>query len=114
MKLRLLPVLAGAMIAATIPVAAFACPGADGQKTNQQLTPQQQSQLQQIQRNTLQEVSAVLTPEQQQQFQTALASGQKMRAAVSSLNLSSEQQEQVQQIMQASKTQKQQLFNSNS
>lgn len=112
MKLRFLPVLAGAMFAVGLPVAAFACPG--GQKTNQQLTPQQQSQLQQVQRNTLQEVSAVLTPEQQQQFQTALASGQKMRAAVSGLNLSSEQQEQVQQIMQASKTQKQQLFNSNS
>lgn len=75
--------------------------------------PQQQSQLQQIQRNTLQEVSAVLTPEQQQQLQTAMASGQRMRAALSNLNLSSEQQSQVQQIMQASKTQKQQLFNSN-
>ncbi len=34
MKLRFLPVLAGAMFAVGLPVAAFACPG--GQKTNQQ------------------------------------------------------------------------------
>jgi Spy/CpxP family protein refolding chaperone len=113
MKLRLLPLLAGAIVAITIPVAAQACPGTNGQKTNQSLTPQQQSQLQQIQRNTLQEVAAILTPEQLSQFQT-ISSGQSMRSALDSLNLTDEQQNQVEEIMQSSKAQKQQLLNSNS
>ncbi len=113
MKLRLLPVLAGAILAITVPAAAFACPGTNGEKTNT-VTPQQQSQLQQIQRNTLEEVAATLTPEQLNQFQASLASGEAMRPALANLNLTTEQQNQVQQIMQASKTQKQQLFNSNS
>lgn len=114
MKLRFLPVLAGVIVAITVPVAAQACPGTNGQKTNPSVTPQQQSQLQQIQRNTLQEVTTILTPEQQERFQASLASGQGMRPALTNLNLSSEQQNQIQQVMQASKAQKQQLLNSNS
>ncbi|WP_051470221.1 hypothetical protein [Fischerella sp. PCC 9605] len=102
MKLKLMSVLFGAaMFAMAIPVAAQACPG-KGQ--NQQQTPQQQSQLEQTQRNTLQEVSAVLTPEQQQQFQNALNQGQGIRSALASLNLSEEQQTQLQAIMESSKT----------
>jgi hypothetical protein len=51
----------------------------------------------------LQQVEAILTTEQQQQFQNALASGQKMRPALASLNLSQKQQTQVQAVMQTMK-----------
>lgn len=111
MKLKLMPMLAGLlMLSVAAPVAAQAC---TGDKANQQLTPQQQSRLEEIRTNTLQQVEAILTTEQQQQFQNALASGQKMRPALTSLNLSQEQQTQVQTVMQSMKQQKQQLFNSN-
>jgi periplasmic protein CpxP/Spy len=109
MKLKLMPMLAGlVMLSVAAPVAAQGC---TGQKTN--LTPQQQSRLEEIRRNSVQQVETLLTPEQQQQFQNALASGQKMRSAVGSLNLSSEQQTQVQQVMQSEKAQKNALLNSN-
>lgn len=111
MKLKLMPMFAGLlMLSVAAPVAAQAC---TGDKTNQQLTPQQQSRLQEIRTNSLQQVEAILTTEQQQQFQNALASGQEMRPALANLNLSQEQQTQVQGVMQSMKQQKQQLYNSN-
>jgi ribonuclease HII len=111
MKQKFMPILAGVlMMAMAVPAAAQAC---TGQKNNQQLTPQQRSQMEQLKRNTEQELNAILTPAQQQQFQNAKASGQGMRAALASLNLSPQQETQVQQLMESKKQQKQAIMNSN-
>ncbi len=111
MKLRFMPLFAGVIIFSTsLSTAAFAC-GASMQRTS--LTQEQQLQLQQIQGDTLEKVSEILPPQQREQFRGSIASGQRMREALASLNLSSEQREQIQQVMQAYKTQKQQLLNSN-
>ncbi len=110
MKLKLMPSIIGAVVFTTaIPLVAQACP--NGQGAN--LTQEQRNQIEQIQRNSIQQVEGILTPDQQQQFQTALTQGQRMHSAVASLNLSPQQQSQLQGIMQSAKTQKQQLFNSN-
>lgn len=110
MKLKLMPILAGlAILSMAVPAVAQGC---TGQKTGRQLTPQQQARMEENRRNTIQQVSAILSPEQRQQFENALASGQKMRSVVSGLNLSQEQQTQVQGIMEASKAEKRQLMNS--
>lgn len=107
MKLKIMPLLVGAAISTiAVPLAAQAC-------NKGQTTQAQQTQLEQVSRNTVQQVEAVLSPEQQQQFQAAVAQGQGMGTALADLNLSAEQQTQLQRIMQSAKTQKQQILNSN-
>ena len=58
-------------------------------------------------------METVLTPQQQGEFQSAVDDGQKMRSAVANLNLSQEQQTQINEIMKVSKEQKRAIYRSN-
>lgn len=108
MKSKLMPILAAsAIFTLALPLAANAC----GDKKN--LTQAQRAQMEQVKTNARSQVEAVLTPQQQGEFQSAVEEGQKMRSAVASLNLSEEQQTQVNEIMKVSKEQKRAIYRSN-
>ncbi len=108
MKSKLMPILAAsAIFTLALPLAANAC----GDKNN--LTQAQRAQMEQVKDNARSQVEAVLTPQQQGEFQSAVEDGQKMRSAVASLNLSEEQQTQVNEIMKVSKEQKRAIYRSN-
>lgn len=108
MKSKLMPILAAsAIFTLALPLAANAC----GDKKN--LTQAQRAQMEQVKTNARSQVEAVLTPQQQGEFQSAVEDGQKMRSAVASLNLSEEQQTQVNEIMKVSKEQKRAIYRSN-
>ncbi len=108
MKSKLMPILAAsAIFTLALPLAANAC----GDKKN--LTQAQRVQMEQVKDNARSQVEAVLTPQQQGEFQSAVEDGQKMRSAVASLNLSEEQQTQVNEIMKVSKEQKRAIYRSN-
>ncbi|MEA5597514.1 hypothetical protein [Rivularia sp. UHCC 0363] len=108
MKSKLMPILAAStVLTLALPLAANAC----GDKKN--LTQAQRTQLEQVKDNTQSQVEAVLTPQQQGQFQSAVQDGQKMRSAVANLNLSPEQQTQINEIMKVSKEQKRAIYGSN-
>jgi Spy/CpxP family protein refolding chaperone len=68
------------------------------------LTPQQQSELQNLSDQTLPKVRKLLTPEQQAQFNKFLAEGKGVRSAVLSLNLSIKQQGQISNLLQPLKS----------
>ncbi|MBV6622882.1 MAG: hypothetical protein KI793_08015 [Rivularia sp. (in: Bacteria)] len=108
MKSKLMPILAASTIfTLALPLAANAC----GDKKN--LTQAQRTQIEQVKNNARSQVEEVLTPQQQGQFQSAVEDGQKMRSAVANLNLSQEQQTQIDEIMQVAKEQKRAIYRSN-
>lgn len=114
MKLKLMPVLAGAIALTVVatPLAVKAGQNWSGQKAGIELTQQQQNQLEQINRNTRSEIEAILTPEQREQFQAAFEQGRGMRSAIAALNLSPEQQTQVREVMLSARTQREALLTS--
>ncbi len=63
------------------------------------LTPEQEDQLIELALDTRAQLEAILTPEQQQQFQASLESGSGMRDAVLDLNLSLSQKRQIRPVM---------------
>lgn len=101
MKRRYFPLLFG--IAATIlisnPLKVYAHP------ENLNLTPEQKSQWEQIREQTKTQIQSILTPEQQQQFQTLDSQGQRRRGMMKELNLSDEQKTQMRKIMESSREQ---------
>lgn len=102
-----MPILAASTVfTLALPLAAHAC----GNKEN--LTQAQRNQMEQVKNNARSEVEAILTPQQQGQFQSALEDGTKMRSAVANLNLSDEQQTQVNEIMEVAKEQKKAIYSS--
>ena len=108
MKSKLMPILAASTIfTLALPLAANAC----GDKNN--LTQAQRTQIEQVKTNARSQVEAVLNPQQQAQFQSVVEDGQKMSSAVASLNLSEEQQSQVNEIMKLAKEQKRAIYRSN-
>ncbi len=108
MKSKLMPILAAStVLTLALPLAANAC----GDKKN--LTQAQRTQMEQVKDNTRSQLETVLNPQQQAQFQSAVEDGQKMRSAVANLNLSQEQQTQVEEIMQIAKEQKRAIYRSN-
>ncbi|AFY53568.1 hypothetical protein Riv7116_0993 [Rivularia sp. PCC 7116] len=108
MKSKLMPILAASTIfTLALPLAANAC----GDKKN--LTQAQRTQVEQVKNNARSQVEEVLTPQQQGQFQSAVEDGQKMRSVVANLNLSQEQQTQIDEIMQVAKEQKKAIYRSN-
>lgn len=64
-----------------------------------ELTPQQQTQIEQIRGNVRKEIEQVLTKEQRTQIQTAMQSGKSGREAFAGLTFTPKQQSQLQQIM---------------
>ncbi|MDY6900677.1 MAG: hypothetical protein SWZ49_21755 [Cyanobacteriota bacterium] len=108
MKSKLIPILAASTIfTLALPLAANAC----GDKKN--LTQAQRTQIEEIRDNTRSQVESVLTPQQEVEFQSAVEDGQKMRSAVASLNLSQDQQTQINEIMQVAKEQKKAIYRNN-
>ncbi|MEL6166341.1 MAG: hypothetical protein AAFR37_22225, partial [Cyanobacteria bacterium J06628_3] len=89
------------------PLAANAC----GDKRN--LTQAQRNQIEEVRDNARSQVESVLTPQQEVEFQSAVENGRKMRSAVANLNLSQEQQTQIDEIMQVAKEQKKAIYRSN-
>ncbi|MDX2211919.1 MAG: Spy/CpxP family protein refolding chaperone [Oculatellaceae cyanobacterium bins.114] len=69
------------------------------------LTPEQQTQLNQIRQNTRSELEALLTEDQRAQFRSTLESGNGFREAIAAMNLSSEQQTQLRAIFQSAREQ---------
>ena len=101
MKRRSLGLLFG--IAATI---LFANPlKVDAHPKNLNLTPEQKTQWEEIRTQTKTQIQNILTPEQQQQFQTLTSQGQRRRGAMKELNLSNEQKTQMREIMESSREQ---------
>ena len=69
-----------------------------------ELTQQQKDQMEQIRRDTRAQIEQILTPQQREQFKTAMQNRQGGRAAFAAMNLSPEQQTQMRTIMQSSKS----------
>lgn len=63
------------------------------------LTPEQKSRLQDIQRNTRVQLQSLLTPEQKQAFMAQINSGATVRQAVRSLDLTDAQKNQLQSVL---------------
>ncbi|MBW4569003.1 MAG: hypothetical protein KME31_13560 [Tolypothrix carrinoi HA7290-LM1] len=70
-----------------------------------QLTPQQQTQIEQIRGNVRKQIEQVLTKDQRTQIQTAMQSGKSGREAFQGLTFTPKQQTQLQQIMVSSQQQ---------
>lgn len=89
MKLKLMPVLAGAIALTVVatPLAVKAGPNGSGQRAGIELTQEQQNQMEQIRSNTRSEIEAILTPEQREQFQATLEQGGGMRSAIGASTL---------------------------
>lgn len=116
MRLKLIPLFAG-VLALTIsaPLTVKAQTNQPNQPVPQQqppkqpqggieLTPQQQEQLTQIRRDTRAQIQKVLTPKQQEQFKTAVQSGENRQAAFAAMKLTKEQQTKLQGILQSART----------
>ncbi len=69
-----------------------------------ELTQTQKDQMEQIRRDTRAQIEKILTPQQQEQFKTAMQNRQGGRAAFAAMNLSPEQQTKMQTIIQSSKS----------
>jgi Spy/CpxP family protein refolding chaperone len=104
---RLLVTAAVATIALTVNVAQPKIAQAQQPRFLQgiELTSEQQSQINQISENSRKKIDSVLTPEQQSQFQDAIASGKNPREAMKSANLSSEQKQKMKGIMRSQREQ---------
>ncbi len=73
--------------------------------SNLNLTPDQKTQLEQVRNNIDSQIAGILTPEQQQPFQSIKAQRQQLHEAMKALNLTSEQKEQMRSIKQSSREQ---------
>lgn len=127
MKLKLMPILATAITltgcfasvlsataspstAQTPPTAPESMP-ATGQfpgkppMANINLTEEQKSQIEQINKDTRTQMENVLTQEQKQQLQSAMKNRKDPRAALANLSLSDAQKTQLQEIMQSAQSQ---------
>jgi Spy/CpxP family protein refolding chaperone len=125
-KIKLMPMLAGA-VALTV-VATPLVVNAQANTSNQPLLAQanrqdrqskwdklnlseeQKQQLRQIHEETRAQMQALLTPEQQEQFNTAMQNRQGSRSGKTALNLSEEQKAQMRQIMEAKKSRMQAIL----
>ncbi len=67
------------------------------------LTDAQKTQLRSIKDSAKQEIQQILTPEQRQQYENAIQSGQNKRQAFASLNLTEQQKTQIKEIKDAKK-----------
>ncbi|MGB7441651.1 MAG: hypothetical protein WA919_11320 [Coleofasciculaceae cyanobacterium] len=111
MKIKLFPLLASlaAISISAAPMLANAEPGS-GKFSNLNLSTAQQEQLDQIRENTDSQIEAILSPEQQQQFQNMREQREQMRQAKKALNLTEEQREQMREIRRSAREQMQQVF----
>lgn len=116
MQFKLIPLLAGAIalsVTPNLPLIAQTPPNQqrqlppvrDSKYKGVELTEQQKAQMQTIREQTSSQIQAVLTPEQRQQFQAAMGSGQKRRSAFADMNLSDQQKSQIREIMRSAKSQ---------
>ncbi len=86
MKLKFLPLIVGVIAAAAIsatPLTAFAqdtAPQSQPTRTRIQLTPDQQTQFQQLEANAITAIEKILTAEQNTQFAQARQNGQGLNA----------------------------------
>ncbi len=120
MKLKLLPLLAGAIAVtfATAPsiVQAQLGQAQPGEMQRQrrfagvELTDTQRSQLIEIRSNTLSQIEAVLTPEQKRQLKASREGDKKQQNAFANINLSQTQKSQIQSIMRSSKNRSDAIF----
>jgi len=110
MKFKLLPILAASTVfALALPLNA----NAENCRNKKNLTQAQRTEIQEVKDNARSQIETVLAPQQQEQFQSAVEDGQKMRSALANLNLSQEQQTQIDEIMQVAKEQKKAIYRSN-
>jgi periplasmic protein CpxP/Spy len=122
MQLKVIPILAGAIALtfAATPLMVNAepnpnapLPGEGSQPFKKieglNLTQDQKDKIKEIRENTRTQIQGILTTEQQEQFKTAMQSGQRQRPrqVFATLNLTEQQKTQIRQIMQTSKQQMQ-------
>lgn len=67
------------------------------------LTPEQQTQMNQIRDNTRSQLEVLLTPEQREQFRASFQSGNGFQEAIAAINLSPEQQTQLRSLLQSTR-----------
>lgn len=111
---KIIPFLAGVLAltvaAAPLAVKADNQPNQSLQAQNKpqfagvELTQQQKDQMEQIRRDTRVQIEQLLTPQQREQFKTAMQNRQGGRAAFAAMNLSPEQQTKMRTILQSSKS----------
>ncbi len=70
-----------------------------------ELTPDQETQIDQIADQTFSEVEDILTTEQRDQFNAAIDQGEDVRSAIASINPSPEQRTQLRTVFQSARTQ---------
>jgi Spy/CpxP family protein refolding chaperone len=125
-KIKLMPMLAGAVALTVVatPLVVNAQANTSSQpllaQANRQdrqskwdklnLSEEQKQQLRQIQEETRAQMQALLTPEQQEQFKTAMQNRQGRNSGKTALNLSEEQKAQMRQIMEAKKSRMQAIL----
>lgn len=85
-------------------------PQSDTSQSNASPSPEQNQKRQAVRK----QIEAVLTPDQLQQLQAKLQQGTKMREALSSLNLTSDQKAKIQEIYKAARAQRQNQSKENS
>ncbi|MBE9129141.1 MULTISPECIES: Spy/CpxP family protein refolding chaperone [unclassified Coleofasciculus] len=109
MKIKVLPLLASiaAIALTTAPMAVRAQPPFMEELN---LTAEQKAQLEQIRESTDSQIEQILSPEQQQQFQTIRTERQRVRGAREALNLSDEQRDQMREIHQSAREQMQNVL----
>ncbi|HBB31878.1 MAG TPA: hypothetical protein DDZ80_26365 [Cyanobacteria bacterium UBA8803] len=114
MKIKLLPLLAGiaAMALTAIPMIVKAqpanlpvLPGLQEVISNLNLTEEQQAQFAQIRSETQAKLENVLTAQQKNTLQAAIAQGKPLRQAMASLNLTPEQKTEIRSILQSARQQ---------
>ncbi|HBE19035.1 MAG TPA: hypothetical protein DEG17_16775 [Cyanobacteria bacterium UBA11149] len=113
MKIKLLPLVAG-IATLSIATAPFIL---NAQKSNAlppeghpglaelNLTPEQQSKLDQMRDNVDSQIEGILSPQQQQRFQRVRELRQELRQEMEALNLTEDQKEQMHSIMRANRDQ---------
>ena len=106
MKIKFLSLLAGvsALILSFSPMAASA-EGFRNRFSELNLTPQQQTQIEQIRENAKSQMQNLLTAEQQQLFETLREQGRKKGQGMRQMNLSAEQREQMRSLRQSTREQ---------
>ena len=93
-----------ATVAATTPQASPAptTTPSDTPQTSSSTTPERDKEREQRRNARRKQIEAVLTPDQVQQLQAKLKQGEKLRSAISSLNLTADQKTKIQIIMEKS------------
>jgi periplasmic protein CpxP/Spy len=112
MKLKLISILAGAVVFVALlsAIAVHAQPQIPSEilppmMSGITLTPEQETQLQQVRSQTQNQIESILTPEQRDRARAALEQGEGIQRTIASMDLTKEQQTQLRTVFQSARQQ---------